>query len=430
MRQIRLFRQFAIAACAAAVFAAPALARGGSAVFLHPDGMGANTWAAIRLQQVGPDGRLAWDRLDRASAYVGPMLDQVSASSNGGATSHAWGVRAEAGSFGMVQGVRIPASASGSDVPLMLEAKRAGKKIGIVNTASVTDAGTGAQLAVVKSRRAHGEIAAQMLAAEPDVLMGGGEQWFLPEGVNGVHGPGRRTDGRNLIEEARAAGYRIVRTKSELAALGAYRGKVLGLFAAENTFNEDTEEGLAAKGLTLFRPEAPRYDEMVAAALTMLSEARRGFYLMAEEEATDNFGGDNNAAGVLEAGAGADRAIAAVAAVMKKRRDITLVVASDSDCGGLQATGDDVEVGKPLPPRLENGAPVDGVGGTGGVPFLTAPNAQDVRLPFAIAWAADGDMVGGGVVRAAGPAAEFIPSTADSTDIFKVLHRALFGRGR
>ena len=33
-----------------------------SAIFLHPDGMGANTWAALRLHAVGPDGRLAWDQ--------------------------------------------------------------------------------------------------------------------------------------------------------------------------------------------------------------------------------------------------------------------------------------------------------------------------------------------------------------------------------
>src|SRR5262245_2658271 len=59
-----------------------------SAVFLHPDGMGANTWGAVRLREVGPDGRLNWDRLPALAVYVGPMLDGVTASSNGGATTH------------------------------------------------------------------------------------------------------------------------------------------------------------------------------------------------------------------------------------------------------------------------------------------------------------------------------------------------------
>jgi alkaline phosphatase len=419
-----------VAAMLGVLAAAPAWARGGSAVFLHPDGMGANTWAGVRLATVGPDGRLAWDGLERTGVYVGPLLDQVSATSNGGGTSHAWGVRSDAGGFGTVGGAPIMASASGADAPLMVEARRAGKKIGIVSSASVTDAGTGTQLTVAVSRRDHEAIAAGMLASRPDVLMGGGEQWFLPLGVAGVHGPGRRSDGRNLIEEARAQGYRIVRTRAEFAGLGSYRGRVLALFASGNTFNEGSEERLAELGLPLFHAGAPRFDEMVSSALKLLADGTRGFYLMAEEEATDNFAGDNNAAGVLEAGAGADRAIAVVRAFMARRRDVTLVVASDSDCGGMQATGDDIAVDAPLPERLENGSPLDGVGGARGRPFLAAPNALGVRLPFAIAWASDGDMSGGGVVRAAGAAAAGLPATVDSTGIFVILHRALFGVGR
>lgn len=38
-----------------------------SAIFLHPDGMAANTWMAARLMQVGPDGRLAWDQLPKVA---------------------------------------------------------------------------------------------------------------------------------------------------------------------------------------------------------------------------------------------------------------------------------------------------------------------------------------------------------------------------
>lgn len=421
----------AIAVATLSACAAPAkdtAPRGTSAIFLHPDGMGTNTWTAIRLAQVGPDGRLAWDKLDATALYAGPLLDSVTASSNGGATSHAWGVRAKSDSLGMIDGKRIPRAASGAAVPLMLEAKAAGKAIGIVNSASVTDAGTGGMIASVVNRREHAEIASQMLAAEPDVLLGGGEQYFLPVGVQGLFGPGQRTDGRNLIEEARAKGYRIVRSRQELAEAVRTPGKVLGLFAAENTFNEDTEEGLRAKSQPLFQPQAPRYDEMVAAAIALLKTDRDGFFLVAEEEATDNFGGDNNAAGVLEAGAGADRAVAIAKAAVDADPSLFLIVASDSDCGGLQPSGDDAVAGQPLPARLENGSPVDGVGGAGGVPFLAAANKDGVRLPFMIAWAADGDMSGGGAVRAHGRGAERVRGTMDSTDVYRVLHAALFPR--
>jgi alkaline phosphatase len=404
-----------------------ASAEGGSAIFLHPDGMGTNTWAAARLLTVGPDGRLAWDRLETAAAYAGPMLDSVTASSNGGGTSHAWGVRAKRDSFGLVDGQPLVA-ASGASVPLMVEAKRAGRAIGIVNTASVTDAGTGTQLAVVTARRDHQAIAAQMMDQEPDVILGGGEAYFLPIGIQGRHGEGQRRDGRNLIEEARAKGYTVVFTADELAALPAGTARVLGLFAEENTFNEGREEDLRAKGQPVFQPQAPRYDAMVAAALKVLRAKPGGFYLMAEEEATDNLGGDNNAEGVLEAASGADRAIGHALEAALEDKSITVLVASDSDCGGMQPGGDDAEAGKPLPARTENGAPMDGQGGTGGIPFLTAPNAQGERLPFAIFWAADGDVSGGGLVRATGPGAAALKGTADSTDVYRALYLGIFGK--
>jgi alkaline phosphatase len=267
-----------------------------------------------------------------------------------------------------------------------------------------------------------------MLAAEPDVLLGGGEQYFLPKGAAGVHGPGVREDGRDLIAEAKAKGYRVARTKAEFEAALKSPGKLLGLFAAADTFNEGSEEALGAQ--PAFQAQAPRYAEMVKGALALLEKAPNGFYLMAEEEATDNFGGDNNAAAVLDAGAGADQAIKLALAAAAKNKALTVVVASDSDCGGLQVTGDDVVAGQKLPARMENGSPIDGVGGTGGLPFLAAADRAGLRHPFAITWAADGDMSGGGVVRAIGPGTAVMGGTMDSTDVYRVLHAGLFGAGK
>lgn len=427
------FRTFAVLACVAApllasaspAVAAPAAA-GGSAVFLHVDGMGANTWTAVRLAEVGPDGRLAWDRLPAVAVYVGPMLDGVTATSNGGATSHHWGVRAEKASYGTIGGVPIPRALSGATVPIGLEAKRAGKAVGIVNSATITEPGSGSVLAMVAQRKDHAQIAAQILAAQPDVALGGGERYFLPEGVMGRHGPGARGDGRNLVEEARRAGYTVVFTRAELAAVPAGTSRLLGLFATEETFNEGSEEVLEAARLPVFQPQAPRYDEMVAAALRILSKAPAGFLLVANEEATDNLGGDNNASGVIEAGLGADRAIRLVSEAAARDPRITLVVASDSDCGGLQVVGDDVEPGEEIPAHGENGAPQDGLRGK---PFLAAPDRTGKRHPFIVTWAAEGDVSGGVVARGLGPGAErFVRGTMDSTDVYRALYLGLFGR--
>jgi alkaline phosphatase len=394
-----------------------ALAGPRSAIFLHPDGMGANTWSVVRLAEVGPDGRLAWDRLPETAVYVGPMLDNVTATSNGGATTHAYGVRAESDSYGLVNAA-VPGQS------IARQAQAAGKAIGFVNSSTVTEPGTGAFLASTSDRDNHADIAAQMLDARPQVIMGGGEQWFLPRGVMGIHGPGGRADGRDLIAEARAAGYFVVRTREELAALPADATHVLGLFAHEDTFNEGTEAHLARRRVSPFQPQAPRFDEMIAAAIQVLERDADGYLLVGNEEASDNFGGDNNAAAVIDAGAGADRAIAVALRAHAANPNLTIVVASDSDCGGAQASGDDQAPGRRVPSRNQNGAPQDGDRGR---PFLSAPDRNGVRQPFVVTWANEGDVSGGVVARGIGPgAAAILHGTIDSTYIHRALAAGLF----
>lgn len=395
-----------------------------SAIFLHPDGMGANTWAALRLMQVGIDGRLAWDALPRLAIYVGPMLDSVNASSNGGATVHAYGVRAKLDSYGRIDGTQ-PVAASGRRMSLMAEAIAAGKRVALVNSSSLTEPGTGVFAASVADRDDEMGIAAQLLASGAHVMLGGGERFFLPRGVRGRHGEGVRDDGRNLVEEAKQAGYAVVFTADELAALPRHHLRVLGLFAEEETFNEADEATLAAKGLPPFQPQAPRFDTMVADALARIRDGGQGYLLVGNEEATDNLSGENNVVATLEAAAGADRAIAIAAAEAERNPQLTVVVASDSDNGGMNATGDDLdELPRPLPTRAENGSPLDS---DGGEPFMTPPDARGVRHPFYVVWASDSDMGGGTVARGMGPGAAVIEGTIDSTRIYDALHLGLFG---
>lgn len=410
---------------AATVLASSLPAHAGSAIFLHPDGMGANTWSVVRLREVGPDGRLAWDRLPQVAIYVGPMLDSVNASSNGGATSHAYGVRARLDSFGMIDG-EVPVAASGKRESLADAAMAAGKSVALVNSSSITEPGTAAFFASVADRDDETEIAAQILAGRPQIALGGGEKFFLPKGVRGRHGKGTREDGRNLIEEAREAGYTVVFTAQELAALPVDDRPVLGLFAEEETFNEADEATLRRKKLPAFQPQAPRFDTMVAAALARVTRNDKGYLLVGNEEATDNLSGENNVTGTLDAAAGADRAIAIALAEVAKDPALTLVVASDSDNGGMNATSDDLdELPRPLPRRSENGSLLSS---NGGQPYLAAADARGVRQPYYVLWASDSDMAGGTTARGAGPGAALIRGTIDSTTIYRALYLGLFDR--
>ncbi|GIX39516.1 MAG: alkaline phosphatase [Silanimonas sp.] len=394
-----------------------------SAIFLHPDGMGANTWMATRLMFVGPDGRLAWDALPRVALYVGPTAEAVNQSSNAGATTHAFGVRAKLDSFGMIDG-QVPVAASGKAMSLMREAQAAGKKVAVFNSSTLAEPGTGAFLASVPQRKDAAEIVSQVLAARPDIALGGGETHFLPKGVMGHHGEGSREDGRNLVEEARAAGYTVVFTREELLALPPEAGRVLGLFAHEETFNELDEAAMREQGLPPFQPQAPRFDEMLAFILERFRGAPNGYFIVGNEEATDNLSGENNAMATLEAAIGADRAIALALAEAKRDPGLTVIVASDSDNAGLNATSDDLdELPRPLPGRTAVGSPLSG---NGGEPFLTPPDRDGHRIPFYLTWASDSDSAGGLVARGMGPGAARLEGTIDATEIYKALYLGLF----
>jgi alkaline phosphatase len=249
----------------------------GSVVFIHPDGTGPNHWQATRSYWYGPDEVANWDELPEQAVYRGHMADQLAGTSNGGATTHAFGFKVQGeGSYGQ-DGDRIIDSLSGFPGSIMRQAQYEGYPVGVVNDGSITEPGTGAFLAEVDDRDDNEGIALEMLNGrtgngegeespdpDPHVMLGGGERWFLPEGEDGYHGPGSRTDGRNLIEEAEAKGYDVVRTREEFEALlehltsaeceaapatEACAPKVLGLFARNDTYNDTTEEALIDAGL-------------------------------------------------------------------------------------------------------------------------------------------------------------------------------------
>ncbi|MDT8436227.1 MAG: alkaline phosphatase [Gemmatimonadota bacterium] len=398
----------------------------GSVIFLHPDGMGVNSWGVARMLLAGPDGRLEWDHLPHMAVYTGHMTDQLGSTSHGGATTHAFGVKVRADSYGM-DGPDALVAASGRPLGLVSEAREAGLATGLVNSGTITEPGTGAFVASVPERRRHAEIAARILASGVDVILGGGERWFLPAGAPGVHGEGRRADGRDLLAEARAAGYAVVRTREELLALPDTVTRLLGLFAANHTFHDLPEEELAAVGLAPYDPAAPTFAEMVGTALEVLARSGRRFLLVAEEEGTDNHANATNAAGTLEAARRADEAVGVAREFVRAHPRTLVLLTSDSDAGGMQVYEKGVREGDPVPATTRIGAPLDGAAGTASEPFLSAPDARGRRHPFAVAWVSSGDLSGGILVRAAGHGAHRVRGTMDNTDVYRVMYRTLFG---
>jgi len=420
----------------------------GNVIFIHPDGTSPSHYAAARFATVGTDGRLNWDNMTEASVYLGHMDDTITGTSNGGAVAHAFGIKPFAGSFGLDPEGNPYTSLSGKEGTTILEeAQAAGKAIGVVQSGFIAEPGTGVFLADVESRGDTEAITAEILESGAEVILGGGETDYLPEGVVGRFGQeGTREDGRNLIEEAEDMGYTVVFTQEELQAVDpADTDKLLGIFAARDTYNDTFEDDLRGQGLVEENgdliyygqppenPNPPTIAEMTEVALSILSQDEDGFMLVAEEEGTDNFPNNGNASGGVEATIRADEAIGVAQEFIKNQDPNTLLItAADSDANGLEVEDVDADaetVGfDDVQTRDEIIFPFDGQTGSDTAPFQTgAPDADGDNFQFALASAGLADFAGSIVSKAFGMNAETLPTTADNTDIYRTMYRTLFG---
>jgi alkaline phosphatase len=284
--------------------------------------------------------------------------------------------------------------------------------------------------------------------------------------------------GQNLIKEALAKGYAVVRTRSEFDALMAqikqradFAPKVLGLFARDDIFNDVPEERLLATTPPLVDPalagtkdgrlvlwgslpgtpghNPPTVAEMTAMALTILERraavAGKPFLLVAETESVDNFGNANNAIGALQALKRADDAIGAAQAFQQRRPETLILLAADSDGGAMQVIDStNFLTSEPLPavtttnanPTGESAAnvnnPLDGIEGRGTAPFMTAADAFGATRPIAISWPGTADYAGAIVARAqglnAGTLRTAFPQGFDNTDVYRLMYLTLFGK--
>ena len=385
-----------------------------------------------RMVLAGPDGEINWDRLPHTAVYRGHAEDVLTPSSNAGATMHAYGVKAPHRAFGTDAEGQRPLAPSGQRRSIMQEAQARGIAVGLVNSGSATEPGTAGFVTSVAERDACEEIVSQLVSSGVEVLFGGGEKWFLPAGVEGRHGKGERRDGRNLVQEAEAAGYRVVYTREEMFALPDDAGKVLGIFAWEDTFNDETEEVLAEKGLEPYDAAAPTLAEMTEVALRLLGG--RQFLLVVEEEGTDNFGNCNNATGTLEALRRADEGLGVALDYVEKHPDTLLLTCADSEAGAPDVVGlRGANYEKPLleEGKDSNGAPVDGAERRpeGGVakPFVSGPDRAGKTHEFVVVWATRMDASGGIVARAAGLNADQVRGTFDNTAVYPLFYETLFG---
>ena len=292
-------------------------AQAGSVILFIGDGMGREHRKAARWKTSGVGGSLSMDDMSAHGWSVTTSADGAVTDSAAAATAMATGAKTKNRVIGL--------KADLSFAPTILEAaKRRGKSAGLVTTTQVTHATPAAFAAHVDDRDLRTVIAGQMLTAGVDVILGGGEDEFLPATVNGCYPrKGKRSDGRNLVNEALAAGYAVVCDQASFTSIApSSTRRLLGLFADE--------------GMT--RPFSPSLSAMTRKAIAILSKNPRGFFLMVEGGQIDWASHANDAYHAISDTAGLDEAVEAAKAYAAAAGDTLIVVTADHETGGMKTT--------------------------------------------------------------------------------------------
>ncbi|AQS63949.1 hypothetical protein AGRHK599_LOCUS4332 [Rhizobium rhizogenes] len=271
------------------VYGTPDQAKAKNVIFLIADGLSVAHRTAARIMSKGmtqgkANGRLNMDDVPPVAFIGTSATDAVATDSANTMSAYMTGHKTAVNAIG-VYADRTPASLDDPKVETLAEALRrqTKKSIGIISTAEVQDATPAAVVAHTRKRGDKAEINGMLFDVKPDVLLGGGSAYFLPQSTAGS----KRKDDKDYIALFKEAGYTLATSKAELAtAAGTNTGKILGLF---HTGNMDTtlDREFLKKGTTGKFPDQPGLVEMTKVALDSLSKNPDGFFLMVEAANVD-----------------------------------------------------------------------------------------------------------------------------------------------
>jgi len=290
----------ALAICCMSVVSQPAVAqkKPKNVIFLIGDGMGI---AQIYAGMVASDNKLNLERCTYSGFSKTYSSNKFTTDSGAGGTALACGVKTKNGMIGM--------SPDSVPVQSILELSSHNKlSTGIVVACAVTHATPASYIAHQVSRNMYDEIATDYLKTDIDVFIGGGRKYFED-----------RNDGRNLTNELKAKGYQVAYKLDDVKAIKT--GKLAGLLY------EDQNPAMPERGTML--PDA------TMAAINILDDNKKGFFLLVEGSQIDWAGHDNNVRQVVKEMLDFDQTIGSVLDFAKKDGNTLVIITADHETGGL-----------------------------------------------------------------------------------------------
>jgi len=260
-------------------------------VLMIGDGMSGNIRTAARVVSKGIDegkfkGWLEMERMEYMGLITTSGMDSIVTDSANSASAYATGHKTAVNAEGVYpDNTEDPLDDPRVENIVELVKRTKGMSTGIVTTSDVTDATPAAMATHTRKRSASEAIVNMFLepGSRPDVLMGGGLEWFLPE-----NGGGKRKDGENKIDAFKSLGYTYVTNDTELNKAGG-SSKLLGLFKKGNLdvyFDREYTKPVN-KAVVGDYTDQPTLMEMTSQALNVLGKNKKGFFLMVEAASID-----------------------------------------------------------------------------------------------------------------------------------------------
>ncbi|MDJ1466893.1 alkaline phosphatase [Xanthocytophaga flava] len=279
-------------------------------ILLIGDGMGtAQIYAGLTANK----GSLNLERFPYVGFHKNQSADDYVTDSGAGATALAIGYKANNGAIGV--------DSTNHARPTILEIAEHNKlSTGLVVTCSMTHATPASFIAHQPKRTMVEEIAADFLKTDVDVFIGGGRKHFT-----------QRADGKNLVDSLRAKNYQIASSLPEVTK--TISGKLAGFLADEELpkFSEGRGDQLLQSTQT---------------ALQLLTQNKKGFFLMVEGSQIDWGGHANDTQYIVNEMLDFDKVIGAVLDFAQKDGNTLVIVTADHETGGFALVGGDMKTGK------------------------------------------------------------------------------------
>ena len=267
-------------------------------IFMIGDGMGI---AQVYSAMVANGNKLALEQCTYSGFSKTYSNDNFTTDSGAGGTALACGVKTKNGMIGM-----NPDSVAVESI--LEKAEKNHLATGIVVACAVTHATPATYIAHQVNRNMYEEIAADYLKTDIDVFIGGGRKYFED-----------RSDGKNLTNELKAKNYKIAYNLADVKSTTS--GKLAGLLY------DDQNPGMPERGDQL--------PESTEAAINILKNNAKGFFLMVEGSQIDWACHANDANKTIKEMLDFDKTIAKVLDFAEKDGNTLVIITADHETGGM-----------------------------------------------------------------------------------------------